>query len=114
MSSTTTALVALAFAIVCEVLGTSFLMKSEQFSRWLPTLLMGIFYVAALFLLSVSLKEIPLGIAYALWAGLGIVLTALIGSFVFKQTLDPAAIIGIAMIVGGVIVIHVFSDATAH
>lgn len=114
MSPTTTALVALAFAIVFEVIGTSFLMKSEQFSKWVPTLLMCVFYIAAFYLLSVSLKEIPLGIAYALWAGLGIVLTALIGTFVFKQTLDPAAIIGISMIVGGVIVINVFSNASAH
>jgi small multidrug resistance pump len=114
MSPTTTALIALGFAIICEVIGTSLLMKSEQFSKWLPTLLMGVFYIAAFYLLSVSLKEIPLGIAYALWAGLGIVLTALIGSFVFKQTLDPAAIIGISMIVGGVIVIQLFSNATAH
>ncbi|NKI34764.1 multidrug efflux SMR transporter [Wenzhouxiangella sp. XN79A] len=109
MSPVTAAYLALAFAIVFEVVGTSFLMKSEQFTRWLPSVLVVVFYLAAFYLLSISLKSIPLGIAYALWAGLGIVLTTLIGAIVFKQSLDPAAVIGIAMIVGGVVVINTFS-----
>lgn len=114
MSPTTIAFTALAFAIVFEVIGTTFLMKSEQFTRWLPSVLVVLFYLAAFYLLSVSLKSIPLGIAYALWAGLGIVLTAMIGVFVFKQSLDLAAIIGISMIVGGVVVINAFSKVAAH
>lgn len=114
MSATAVAYLVLAFAIVFEVAGTSLLLKSEQFTRWAPSIGVVVFYLAAFYLLSISLKTIPLGIAYALWAGLGIVLTTLIAATVFDQTLDPAAIIGIAMIVGGVVVIHVFSGATVE
>ncbi len=105
---------ALAIAIVCEVIGTSFLMKSEQFTKLVPTLFMALFYAGSFFFLSQALKMLPLGVAYAIWGGLGIVLTALIGVFVFRQTLDPAAIIGIGMIVGGVVVVNVFSNAVPH
>jgi small multidrug resistance pump len=104
----------LSVAIVLEVLGTSFLMKSEQFSKLTPTLLMALFYVGSFFFLSQALKSVPLGVAYAIWGGLGIVLTAAIGVVVFRQTLDIAAMLGIAMIVGGVIVMNVFSNSVAH
>ena len=103
---------ALAGAIICEVAGSSFLMKSEQFTKIVPTAIMALFYVASFYLLSVALKTLPLGIAYAIWAGLGIVLTSLISVVVFRQTLDMMALIGISMIVGGVVVINVFSNAS--
>jgi len=105
---------ALAFAIVCEVVGTSFLMKSEQFTKLVPTLVMAAFYAGSFFFLSQALKTVPLGVAYAIWGGLGIVLTAIIGVVVFRQTLDLAAMTGIAMIVGGVVVVNVFSHSTGH
>lgn len=105
---------ALAAAILSEVAGSTFLQKSEQFSRLWPTLTMVAFYVASFFFLAQALRMIPLGVAYAIWGGLGIVLTAMIGLVVFRQALDLPAMIGIAMIVGGVIVMNVFSNSASH
>ncbi|NHZ93132.1 QacE family quaternary ammonium compound efflux SMR transporter [Massilia sp. CCM 8733] len=105
---------ALAGAIVCEVIGTTFLGKSEQFSKMLPTGLMALFYAGSFYLLSLALKHVPLGVAYAIWGGVGIVLTALIGVIVFKQRLDPVAIIGIGLIVTGVVLVQAFSTSAAH
>lgn len=104
----------LALAIICEVTGSTFLQKSEQFSRLWPTVAMALFFAASFFFLSQALKVIPLGVAYAIWGGLGIVLTALISVFVFRFALDAAALIGIALIVTGVIVMNVFSHSVAH
>ena len=104
----------LAIAIVCEVIGTTFLVKSEQFTRFIPTLIMAVLYAISFYLLTQIIKTIPIGIAYALWGGLGIVLTSLVGLFFFKQTLDTAAVIGIAMIVGGVVVMNLLSNSVAH
>ena len=114
MSPTTIAYGYLAIAIICEVIGTTFLMKSEQFTRLVPTLIMGLLYVISFYLLTQTLKTIPLGIAYALWGGLGIVLTSLVGLVFFKQSLDTAAAVGIAMIVGGVMVMNLFSNSVVH
>ncbi|MET2825661.1 DMT family transporter [Mesorhizobium shangrilense] len=114
MSPTLIAYGALALAIICEVTGSSLLQKSEQFSRLIPTLAMALCFVAALFFLSQALKLIPLGVAYAIWAGLGIVLTSLVSVFVFRFTLDAAALAGIALIVSGVVVMNVFSNSVAH
>ena len=104
----------LAIAIICEVVGTTFLVKSEQFTRLVPTLIMGVLYAISFYLLTQTIKTIPLGIAYALWGGLGIVLTSLVGVFFFKQSLDAAAVVGIAMIVGGVVVMNVLSNSVVH
>lgn len=101
----------LALAIISEVTGSTFLVKSEGFTKLGPSLLVFIFYVVSFYLLSQVIKTIPLGIAYAIWGGVGIVLTALIGFFIFRQSLDEPAVIGIAMIVGGVIVMNVFSKS---
>ena len=109
MSPTTIAYGYLAIAIICEVIGTTFLMKSEQFTRLVPTLMMGALYAVSFYLMAQTLKTIPLGIAYALWGGLGIVLTSLAGVVLFKQNLDTAAVVGIAMIVGGVVVMNLLS-----
>jgi small multidrug resistance pump len=101
-------------AIVCEVIGTSLLQKSEQFSKPLPTLGMAICFIASLFLLSMAFKTIPLGIAYAIWAGLGIILTSIISVVVFRFTLDGWAILGMALIISGVLVINLLSNNAAH
>jgi small multidrug resistance pump len=101
-------------AILFEVVGTSLLQASNQFSKPLPTLGMAVCYGAAFFLLSHTLKSIPVGIAYAIWSGLGVVLISLIGLVAFKQKLDLPAIIGLVMIVGGVVVINLFSKTAAH
>lgn len=114
MSPTIIAYGYLAIAIICEVVGTTFLVKSEQFTRLVPTLIMGVLYTISFYLLTQAIKTIPLGIAYALWGGLGIVLTSLVGVFFFKQSLDTAAVVGIAMIVGGVVVMNVLSNSVVH
>jgi small multidrug resistance pump len=111
MNPTLLAYLALVCAIVFELLGTSFLMKTEQFTKLVPTVAMALFYVASFFFLSQSLKVVPLGVAYAIWGGLGIVVTAIMGVVVFHQTLDAWAITGISLIVAGVIVVRLFSHA---
>ncbi len=110
MNSVLLAYVLLGFAIVSEVIGSSFLVKSEGFTKLFPSVMVFIFFSTAFYLLSQVIKTIPLGIAYAIWAGVGIVLTAVVGYFVFKQTLDNPALIGIGFIVSGVIIINLFSQ----
>ncbi|WP_367107061.1 multidrug efflux SMR transporter [uncultured Psychrobacter sp.] len=104
----------LALAIIFEVLGTTFLVKSEQFTRLVPTLMVAILYICSFYFLTQTLKTIPLGIAYAIWGGVGIVLTAIIGLVLFKQSIDMPAAAGIALIIGGVVVINVFSTSVGH
>jgi len=105
---------ALLGAIACEVLGTTLLQQSQQFTRPWPTLGMALGYGAAFYLLSIALKQIPVGIAYAIWSGLGVVAISLIGLVLFRQKLDLAAIAGLTMIVGGVLVINLFSKTLSH
>lgn len=104
----------LTLAIIFEVTGTTFLMKSEQFTKLIPTLLTVVLYVCSFYFLTLTLKTIPLGIAYAIWGGVGIVLTAMIGMVLFKQSIDLPAAAGIALIIGGVVVINVFSKTVGH
>jgi len=105
---------ALGLAISLEVAGTALLARSEQFTRIVPTVLMALLYAGSFYFLSHALKSLPLGVAYAIWAGLGIVLTAIVGIAVFRQVPDLPAMIGIAMIVAGVVVVNVFSGTGAH
>ncbi|MDO5686097.1 MAG: SMR family transporter [Neisseria sp.] len=104
----------LLLAIVAEVIGTSLLKMSDGFSRWLPTLGMAACYLFSFYCLSLVLKHMPMGIAYAIWSGVGIVLITLTGWLAFRQALDLPALIGMGMIVGGVIVINVFSQTAGH
>ena len=101
----------LAIAIVAEVLATSALKESQGFSKLLPTLLVMSGYGASFYFLSLVLQTIPIGVAYALWAGLGIVLITIVGAVVFGQKMELAAILGIALIISGVVVLRVFSSA---
>ncbi|WP_159711515.1 DMT family transporter [Geminicoccus flavidas] len=114
MPSSLSAYGLLAFAIVFEVAGSSMLQRSEQFTRFIPAVATIACFAASLFFLSQALKAIPLGVAYAIWGGVGIILTTLVSVFVFRFTVDLAAIIGIALIVAGVVVINVFSNSVAH
>ncbi len=114
MNSVLFAYLLLALAIVSEVTGSTFLVKSEGFTRLWPSLAVVFFFCIAFYALSQVIKVIPLGIAYAIWAGVGIVLTALIGYFVFKQNLDLPAMLGISLIVAGVLVINLFSTSSGH
>ncbi|WP_212006882.1 SMR family transporter [Chitinophaga sp. HK235] len=104
----------LSIAIVAEVIATSALKASEGFTRLWPSVLVVLGYSIAFYCLSVTLKQIPLGIAYAIWSGLGIVLISIIGLVAFKQKLDTPAIIGLLFIIAGVIIVNVFSKSSVH
>jgi small multidrug resistance pump len=104
----------LALAIILEVIATSFLKASAGFTRPLPSVAVVAGYASAFYFLSLTLEVIPVGIAYAVWAGVGVVLITLIGWLFLKQPLDAPAIIGMTMIVGGVVVINLFSRSVAH
>ena len=108
------AYLALGAAILLEVIGTTLLQKSEQFTRAMPTLGMALCYLLSFYLLSVSLKVLPLGVAYAVWSAVGVALVALIGLVVFGQRLDLPAILGLVLIVAGVLVINLFSRSVGH
>jgi small multidrug resistance pump len=101
----------LAIAIVAEVIGTSALKTTEGFTRPLPSAIVVVSYGVSFYFLAQALRVIPVGVAYAIWSGVGIGLITLIGWIVFKQVLDAAALAGIALIVAGVIVIQMFSRA---
>ncbi len=104
----------LGLAIVCEVIGTTALKASDTFTRLGPTVLTVAAFVAAFFFMSLALRVLPTGIAYAVWSGVGIVLISIISWFWFRQTLDAGALAGMALIIAGVVVINVFSRSTAH
>jgi small multidrug resistance pump len=108
------AYVYLVIAILAEVIATSSLKATAQFTRPWPSLLVIVSYATAFYCLSQSLRSIPVGIAYAIWSGLGIVLVAAAGYVLYQQKLDLPALLGLAMILGGCLVINLFSKSTAH
>lgn len=101
-------------AIISEVVATSALKASEGFTRLWPSVLVVLGYGVAFFCLSLTLRTIPVGIVYAVWSGIGIVLIALVGWFLYRQALDAPAILGIALIMAGVLVINLFSRTVGH
>jgi small multidrug resistance pump len=101
-------------AIITEVIGTSFLKAADGFSNLLPTVVTLVAYACAFFFLSLTLRTVPVGIAYATWSGVGIVLIALIGATWLGQTLDLPAILGMGLIIVGVVVVNVFSKSVVH
>lgn len=104
----------LGLAILFEVLGSSMIKISDGFTKTIPVIVMLVAYTVCFYFLSLTLKTIPLGTAYAIWGGLGIVLTAFISVIYFKQTLDTPALIGILLIVSGVFVLNFFSKTHTH
>lgn len=104
----------LALAIVAEVAATSALKASQEFTKLVPSVIVIVGYAAAFYLLTLVLRSIPVGIAYALWAGLGIVLVAILGAILYREIPDLAAIAGMGLIVAGVVVINVFSKTAGH
>ncbi|MGH1485554.1 MAG: DMT family transporter [Cellvibrionaceae bacterium] len=104
----------LAIAIIAEVAATSALKASEEFSKLVPSIIVVVGYGIAFYCLSVVLKTIPVGITYAIWSGLGIVLVTIVGIFAFKQQPDLPAIIGMALIIAGVVVLQAFSKTAGH
>lgn len=104
----------LILAIVFEIIATTFLKKSEEFSKLVPSIITVAGYSAAFYFLSLTLRHIPIGVTYAIWSGVGIICITIIGVVAFKQVPDLPAIIGIALIVIGVIVINLFSKMGTH
>ena len=107
-------LIYLGIAIVGEVIATSFLRASAGFTQLMPTLVVVVGYGVTFYFFSLALQTIPVGIGYAIWSGAGIVLISLIAYFVHGQTLDLPALIGMALILAGVLVINIFSKSTGH
>ena len=105
---------ALAIAIIAEVIGTTALKASNEFTRLIPSLIVVVGYGTAFYFMSISMRILPVGIMYAIWSGMGIVLISVLGWLVFRQTLDMPAIIGLAFIIAGVIIINVFSKTVGH
>jgi small multidrug resistance pump len=103
----------LAIAIVAEVIATTALKASEGFSKTLPSIVVWVGYGVAFWCLSITIRTVPVGLAYAIWSGVGIVLITAIAWIWFKQALDPAALVGMALILAGVLVINLFSKS-AH
>ncbi|AFP84446.1 DMT family transporter [secondary endosymbiont of Ctenarytaina eucalypti] len=101
-------------AIITEVIATSFIKASAGFSKLTPSLLVIISYVISFTLLSIVLKTLPIGIAYASWSGLGTFFVTILSYFLYGQALDPVAMFGIAMIISGVLIIHLFSKTAGH
>ena len=101
-------------AIVLEGIGTLALKASEQFTKLLPVIVMVACYGTSFFFLSLVLRTLPVGIAYAIWSGLGIVLISMVGVVWFKQPLDLPAMLGLGLIVAGVVVVNLFSKSVGH
>ncbi len=104
----------LAIAIIIEVIAASALKASEGFTRPVPTAIVIVGYLTAFYLLTVIVKTLPVGITYAIWAGMGIVLVAIVSAVMYKQIPDLSAIMGMGLIIAGVIIINVFSKSGAH
>ncbi|WP_075880651.1 DMT family transporter [Vreelandella massiliensis] len=104
----------LVLAIVAEVVATSALKASMGFTRLLPSIVVVVGYGVAFYLLSLALRTLPVGVAYAIWAGLGIVLVTLVGIVVFGERPDWPGILGIGLIVAGVVLLQVFSKMSVH
>lgn len=104
----------LAIAIVAEVIGTSALKASDGFTKLYPSLVVIVGYGVSFYCLSLTLRTIPIGIAYAIWSGVGIVLISLIGWLAFNQKLDLPALLGISLIAAGVAVLNLFSKSAGH
>jgi small multidrug resistance pump len=101
-------------AIICEVIATSALKAAEGFTRLWPSVVVVVGYGLAFYCLSLTLRTIPVGIAYALWSGIGIVLIAAVGWVFYRQPLDWPAILGMALILTGILVINLFSKTAGH
>ena len=104
----------LILAVMAETVGTSALQASQQFTKLWPSVIVVISYAISFYLLALTLKYMPVGIMYALWSGLGIIFIALIGWLYFGQKLDGAAVLGIALITAGIVVLIVFSKTSVH
>ena len=101
-------------AVVGEVVGTSTLKATEGFTRLWPTLIVVVAYGVAFYFLSLSVQRFPIGVLYAVWSGLGVVLIAIAGYVIYGDRLDLPAVLGLTMIIAGVATIQIFSDTVRH
>lgn len=101
-------------AIICEVIATSSLKLSNGFTNLTFSIITIVGYSASFYILSLALKTIPVGIAYAIWSGIGIIIISLIAWVFLKQSLDLAALIGMGFIIFGVVIINLFSNISGH
>lgn len=101
-------------AVLCETIGTSALQASHQFTRLGPSILVVVGYAMSFYFMSLTLRAMPVGVVYAMWSGLGILLIAIIGFVVFGQKLDLPAVLGLGLILAGIGVIHLFSSTATH
>jgi len=104
----------LALAILAEMVATSALKASEEFTKLVPSIVVLIGYGAAFYFMTLVLRTIPIGVTYAIWSGVGIVLIAIVGAIFYKEIPDLPAVIGMGLIISGVIVIHLFSNTVTH
>jgi small multidrug resistance pump len=104
----------LGIAIVSEVVATSALKVPHGFARLWPSLTVVLGYASAFYFLSLTLRSIPVGVAYAVWSGVGIVLVAVIAWLLYGQKLDTAAIVGMTLIIAGIVILNLFSKTSAH
>lgn len=104
----------LMIAIIAEVIATSMLKLSNEFSKPLPSLIVVVGYAVAFYFLALTLRTMPVGVAYAVWSGVGIFLVTVIAWIFYQQKLDWAALIGIGLIVSGVLVMNLFSKVISH
>ncbi len=104
----------LSIAIISEVIATSTLKATEEFTKLWPSVVVVTGYLSAFYFLTLSLRHISVGIAYAIWCGIGIVLVAIAGKLIYDQNLDIPAVLGIALIILGVIVLNLFSKSVLH
>ncbi len=104
----------LAIAIIAEVAATTALKTSDGFTKLFPGVIVVVGYAAAFYFLSLVLKNMPVGVAYAIWSGAGIVLISIVGVALFGQKLDAPALIGMALIISGIMVMNVFSSTFSH
>lgn len=102
------------FAILSEVIATTSLKLSDGFTKLVPSVIVVVGYSASFYLLSISLKVIPIGLAYAIWSGVGIILTVIAGMIIWREALDWARVTGIILILLGILVINLFSKITAR
>jgi len=108
------AYLALGIAIVAEVIATTALKASDSFTRLLPSAIALAGYAIAFYCLTITLRSMPTGIAYAIWSGLGIVLITLASFLVYRQTIDLLGLLGMGLIIAGVVVLNVFSKSAGH
>ena len=104
----------LAIAIVAEIIATSALKASREFSLLAPSVIVVLGYGTAFYFMTLTLRSIPLGITYAIWSGIGIVLIAMAGAFLYREVPDLPAIIGMGLIIAGVVIINVYSKTVVH